>query len=68
MPLESARLSSLAAGVDELSRRAGELASEFDGGLNAEAAVALYEAERSLAMASRAVDRARRIVDDTGRP
>ena len=47
MPLESARLSSLAAGVDELSRRAGELASELDGGLNAEAVVALYEAERS---------------------
>lgn len=63
MSLDAARLSSLAAGVDELAQRAAALAADLDGGLYAEAAVALFEAERSLAMAGRAVDRARRVVD-----
>lgn len=63
MSLDAARLSSLAAGIDDLSRVAGDLAGELDGGRYAEAAVALYEAERSLAMAGRAVARARRVVE-----
>ncbi|HMS88931.1 MAG TPA: hypothetical protein PK748_02870 [Acidimicrobiales bacterium] len=63
MSLDTARLSSLSAGVDDVARRAGELAGELEGGLYAEAAVALFEAERSLAMAGRAVDRARRVVE-----
>jgi len=64
MALDSARLSSLGAGIDDLTRRAAELAADFEGGLYAEAAVALFEAERSLAMAARAVDRARKVVSD----
>jgi hypothetical protein len=63
MSLDATLLSSLASGIDDLERRAGDLAGALDGGRYAEAAVALYEVERSLAMAGRAVDRARRVVD-----
>lgn len=63
MSLDHARLSSLAAAVDELATRAGELAGALEGGLTAEAAVALVEAERSLHMAGRAVERARRVLE-----
>jgi hypothetical protein len=63
MSLDHARLSSLAAAVEELATRAGELAAALEGGLTAEASVALVEAERSLRMAGRAVERARRVLD-----
>lgn len=61
--LDHTQLSALAAGVDDLAHRAAELAESLDQGPTAEAAVAMYEAERSLAMAARAVERARRTLD-----
>jgi len=60
--LDHAKLSAMAAGVEDLARRSGELAAELEGGRTAEAAVALFEAERSLVMAGRAVERARRVL------
>lgn len=62
MTLDHARISSLASAVDELSSLAGDLAAALEGGRTAEAAVALFEAERSLKMAGRAVERAKRVV------
>jgi hypothetical protein len=61
--LHHARISSLAAAVDDLSSLAGELAAALEGGATGEASVSLYEAERSLKMAGRAVERARRSID-----
>lgn len=61
--LDHAQLSALASGVDELARRSAELAGALEHGLSSEAATALYEAERSLVMAGRAVERARRSLD-----
>jgi hypothetical protein len=63
MTLDQARLSSLASAVDDLASLAGELAASLEGGPDGDAAVALYEAERSLNMAGRAVERARRSVE-----
>lgn len=60
MSLHHARVSSLASAVEELSTLAGDLASALEGGATGEASVALYEAERSLNMAVRAVERAKR--------
>ena len=50
----------MASAVDELAGLAGELAAALEGGATGEASVALYEAERSLNMAGRAVERAKR--------
>ncbi len=66
MSSEAAKLSSLSAGVDDLITRSAELASHLEDSSHGEAAAALFEAERSLAMASRAMDRARRALDETG--
>ena len=54
-----AQLSSLAASVEEVVARVVALADELDQGATSDAANALYEAERSLQMAHRAIDRAR---------
>jgi hypothetical protein len=58
-----AQLSALAATVDELAQRAAELAAALEADGSSEPATALFEVERSLAMASRSVDRARRALD-----
>ena len=63
MSLDHARISSLASAVDELASLAGELAGALEGGATGDASIALYEAERSLNMAGRAVERARRAID-----
>jgi len=58
--LSVAQLSALAAGIDDLSGRVARLAVELEESHEAEAAAALYEVERSLHMANRSMDRARR--------
>lgn len=63
MTLDHARISSLATAVDDLAALAGQMAAALEGGATGEASVALYEAERSLNMAGRAVERARRSID-----
>ncbi|MEO6629537.1 MAG: hypothetical protein ABIP03_13345 [Aquihabitans sp.] len=63
--LDHAQLSALASGVEDLARRAGALAGELEQGLTQEASAALYEAERTLVMAGRAVERARRSMGAT---
>jgi hypothetical protein len=57
---DQAQLSVLGSQIEELAQRAGALAEALDGPDTAETATALFEAERSLAMAGRAVERARR--------
>ena len=54
-----AQLSSLAASVDDVVARLSELAESLDTGSPSDAANALFEAERSLLMARRAIDRGR---------
>ncbi len=61
--LSASQLSALAAGIDDLSVRAAQLADELSGDGAAEAATAIYEAERSLLMASRSLARARRALE-----
>lgn len=58
--LDRTQLSSIADGVDDLTRRVAHLAEQLEERHQADAAGALFEAERSLRMASRAVERARR--------
>jgi hypothetical protein len=58
-----AQLSALAATVDELAQRAAGLAAVLEVDGSSDAATALFEVERSLAMASRSVDRARRALE-----
>jgi len=58
--LEQAQLSSISDGADDLARRAATLGEQLDTGSTSDAANALFEAERSLRMAVRAVERARR--------
>jgi hypothetical protein len=58
--LDHAQLSAIAATVEDSSTRVAELAERLHDGNTSEAASALYEAERSLQMAGRALDRARR--------
>jgi len=58
--LPSAQLSALASAIDDLGERAARLAGELEQVHEAEAAAALYEVERSLRMANRSMDRARR--------
>ncbi len=61
--LSSAQLSALASGIDDLSERAVALAVELEAEHEAEASAALYEVERSLRMATRSMDRARRALE-----
>lgn len=61
--LDQAQLSSLADGVDDLAQRLSVMADDLVGGPSNDAAGALFEAERSLRMATRAIERARRTVD-----
>jgi hypothetical protein len=58
--LLDSQLSALAASIDDLSKRVAQLADGLPGQGGEEAATALYEAERSLLMANRAMERARR--------
>lgn len=58
--LPSAQVSALSAGIDDLVGRVAQLATDLEGSHEAEAASALYEVERSLLMANRSMDRARR--------
>ena len=55
-----AQLSVLGSQIEELAQRSGAMVEQLDGPDTAEVATALFEAERSLAMAARAVERARR--------
>lgn len=54
------QLSSLGASIDDLARRAAELAHALDGDGASEPAASLFEVERSLRMAVRSLERARR--------
>jgi len=58
--LDAAQLSSLASGIEDLADRTASLADGLDDGSTSDAANALYEAERSLRMAVRAVERGQR--------
>ena len=58
--LDRVQLSALGDGVDDLTRRAFALAEQFAQNDSSDGAQALYEAERSLRMASRAIERAAR--------
>ncbi len=61
--LARAQLSALAAGIDDAATRVVELAQRLEGADEAEAVAALYEAERTLAMAGRALARAGTALD-----
>ena len=61
--LSSAQLSALSSGIDDLADRAAQLAVDLEATHEAEAAAAMYEVERSLKMANRSMDRARRALD-----
>ena len=54
------QLSSLGASIEDLARRAAELAQDLEGDGASEPAASLFEVERSLRMAVRSLDRARR--------
>lgn len=58
--LPDAQLSAIASAIDDLARRVGELAGELEADDDTEVAAALFEVERSLHMAMRSMDRARR--------
>ncbi|MGI8755227.1 MAG: hypothetical protein ACR2MB_05080 [Acidimicrobiales bacterium] len=66
--LDAAQLSSLAAGIEDLADRSASLADGLDGGSTSDTANALYEAERSLRMAVRAVERGQRSFGTGGEP
>lgn len=58
--LPAAQLSAIAASVDDLAGRCAELATRVEADGDSEATTALYEAERSLLVAGRSLERARR--------
>ncbi len=58
--LDTAQLSALASSVDDTIVRVAELGERLDDGATSDAANALFEAERSLKMARRALARAGR--------
>lgn len=62
--LDDAQLSSIVATVDDTVIRVADLGERLDGGGTSDAANALFEAERSLKMASRALARARRVLGE----
>jgi len=58
--LQLSQLSALSSAVDEMAQRVAELAAGLEGGGSSDAVTALFEAERSLVMSGRSLDRARR--------
>ncbi|MCB0969938.1 MAG: hypothetical protein KDA97_00235 [Acidimicrobiales bacterium] len=58
--LATSQLSALAAAVEDLAQRSADLAARLEADGEAEATTALYEAERSLLIAGRTLERARR--------
>ncbi|QXC62566.1 hypothetical protein KSP35_07150 [Aquihabitans sp. G128] len=60
MALPHAQLSAISSGLDELVVRVAELGEALDADGGSDAANALFEAERALKMATRALARARR--------
>ena len=56
--IDAAELSALVAQVEELARRFAEVGERAQGGPDDDAARPLFEAERSLQVAARALDRA----------
>ena len=62
MPPSEAELSSLAAQLDELGRRVAATGEALDTEDTADAAGALFEAERGLRSAARSLARARRLL------
>ncbi|MGI8709592.1 MAG: hypothetical protein ACR2LA_01140 [Acidimicrobiales bacterium] len=62
--LDAAQLSSIAAGIEDLADRSAALAEELDTTESADVANALFEAERSLRMAMRSVERGQRVLAD----
>lgn len=56
--LDRAQLSAIAATIDDATTRVAALGEQLDAGGTADAANALFEAERALTMATRALDRA----------
>lgn len=59
-PASDPQLSSLGASIDDLARRAAELAQALESDGASEPAASLFEVERSLRMAVRSLERARR--------
>ncbi|HEX2576729.1 MAG TPA: hypothetical protein VHK88_10305 [Aquihabitans sp.] len=62
--IDAAELSSIVDIVDETTTRVAQLGERLDDGSTSDAANALFEAERSLKMAARALARARRGLGD----
>lgn len=62
--LPEAQLSAIASGLDEIVVRVATLGEDLDHGGTADTANALFEAERALKMAARALSRARRSFGD----
>ncbi|MCU1496349.1 MAG: hypothetical protein JWM47_302 [Acidimicrobiales bacterium] len=58
--LPQAQLSAISSGLDEIVARVAALGEELDTGGTSDTANALFEAERALKMAARALSRARR--------
>lgn len=58
--LPDSQLSAIASAIDDLAVRVAELAEELQATHDADRAAALFEVERSLRMANRSLDRARR--------
>jgi hypothetical protein len=63
--LDRAQLSAIAASIDDAIVRVAALGEQLDTGGTADAANALFEAERSLTMATRALERAGKALGDT---
>ena len=62
--LQDSQLSAIAATIEDLSGRVASLAEDLQGDGWADPATALFEVERSLRMAQRSIDRARRGLPD----
>lgn len=58
--LPDAQLSAIGSAIDDLARRVAALAGELEADDDSDRATALFEVERSLHMAARSIDRARR--------
>lgn len=58
--LPDSQLSAIASAIDDLAVRVSRLAEELQGTEDSDRAAALFEVERSLHMANRSIDRARR--------
>jgi len=62
--LHHSQLSALGSAIDDLVHRATDLAQALEADGASDAASALFEVERSLQMAHRSMDRARRALED----